>query len=139
MQQMPMAGETMDQVMQQIRDFLGSRLAALQAMGIAAERIVLDPGIGFGKTPVQNFGLLARQAELLALGRPLLAGWSRKSSLGHATGLPVGERLVPSIAAALLALERGARILRVHDVRETLQALQVWQAMKASQLQASTG
>ena len=80
----------------------------------------------------QNFALLARQRELLVFGYPLLAGWSRKSSLGHVTGLPAAERLAPSLAAALLALERGARILRVHDVRETVQAAKVWQAMQAA-------
>ena len=92
---------------------------------------MLDPGIGFGfgKTVAQSFALLARQRELLALGYPLLAGWSRKSSLGAVTGLAVGERLLPSVAAAVLAAERGARVLRVHDVRATVQALVVWQAM----------
>ena len=103
----------------------------LRALGVAPDRIVLDPGIGFGKTVAQNFALLARQRELLAAGYPLLAGWSRKSSLGAVTGTPlaasrqldVHERMVPSVAAAVLAVERGARIVRVHDVRETVQAL----------------
>lgn len=94
-------------------------------------RLLIDPGIGFGKTVTQNFALLARQSELLDLGFPLLAGWSRKSSLGAATGLDnAKDRLIPSIAAALLALERGASVLRVHDVRETVQALAVWRAAK---------
>ena len=79
----------------------------------------------------QNFALLARQRELLTLGYPLLAGWSRKSSLGAATGLDKPQdRLIPSVAAALLAAERGASVLRVHDVRETAQALKVWQALQ---------
>jgi dihydropteroate synthase len=92
-------------------------------------RLLIDPGIGFGKTVAQNFALLARQRELLALGFPLLAGWSRKSSLGAVTGLEhAKDRMIPSVAAALLALERGASVLRVHDVRETKQALAVWQA-----------
>ena len=96
------------------------------------QRLLIDPGIGFGKSVAQNFALLARQHELLELGYPLLAGWSRKSSLGAVTGLPTAsERVVPSVAAALLAAERGARVLRVHDVRETRQALQVWQAARA--------
>jgi dihydropteroate synthase len=96
------------------------------------QRLLIDPGIGFGKSVAQNFALLARQHELLALGYPLLAGWSRKSSLGAVTGLPTAsERVVPSVAAALLAAERGARVLRVHDVCETRQALQVWQAARA--------
>jgi len=97
-------------------------------LGVAAERIVVDPGIGFGKTVAQNFALLARQRELLASGHALLAGWSRKSSLGHVTGMDVGDRMVPSVAAALIAVERGARIVRVHDVRETVAALKVWRA-----------
>ena len=80
--------------------------------------------------------MLARQRELLALGYPLLAGWSRKSSLGAVTGLDVEQRLQPSVAAALLAVERGARIVRVHDVRETVQALAVWRAMESGQVGA---
>jgi dihydropteroate synthase len=94
-----------------------------------AQRLLIDPGIGFGKTVAQNFALLARQRELLELGYPLLAGWSRKSSLGAVTGLSdAKDRLIPSVAAALMAAERGASVLRVHDVRETAQALQVWKA-----------
>ncbi len=94
-------------------------------------RLLIDPGIGFGKTISQNFALLFRQRELLELGYPLLAGWSRKSSLGAVTGLAdAKDRMIPSVAAALLALERGASVLRVHDVRETAQALKVWRAMR---------
>jgi len=100
--------------------------------GVARERIVCDPGIGFGKTVEQNFALLARQRELLADGHPLLVGWSRKSSLGQVTGLPLEQRMVPSVAAALLAVEHGARVVRVHDVRETAAALQVWKAARQS-------
>jgi dihydropteroate synthase len=96
-------------------------------------RIAIDPGIGFGKTVAQNFSLLARQGELLGTGYPVLAGWSRKSSLASTVShsladlatLDVQARMVPSVAAALLAVERGARIVRVHDVRETAQALAV--------------
>ena len=95
---------------------------------LLSARIMLDPGIGFGKTVVQNFTLLARQAELAGLGYPILAGWSRKSSLGAVTGLDAADRMVPSVAAALLAVQRGASVVRVHDVRETAQALAVWQA-----------
>jgi dihydropteroate synthase len=110
-------------------------LVAHYSIGLGAQkthknRMLLDPGIGFGKTVAQNFALLARQAELLRLGYPLLAGWSRKSSLGAVTGLQAAERMVPSVAAALLAVQRGARVVRVHDVRETVQALQVWQAVQ---------
>ena len=122
-----MAGD----VLQQVLSFLELSAQAMQALGVEKTRIVVDPGIGFGKTVAQNFTLLARQRELLALGYPVLAGWSRKSSLGAVTGLDVGQRLQPSVAAALLAVERGARIVRVHDVRETVDAIKVWQAMLA--------
>jgi dihydropteroate synthase len=110
-------------------------LLALYSKGLGADlayknRIVLDPGIGFGKTVAQNFALLARQNELCSLGYPVLAGWSRKSSLGAVTGLDAPQRMVPSVAAALLAVQRGASVVRVHDVRETAQALQVWQAVR---------
>jgi len=128
MQSVPMSGD----VLPQVHDFLRQRARALQARGVARARIVLDPGIGFGKTVAQNFALLARQSELLVLGYPLLLGWSRKSSLGAVTGCAqAAERVHASVAAALLALERGARIVRVHDVAETADALKVWQAMSA--------
>ena len=106
--------------------FLQERVQALLALGVSKERIALDPGVGFGKTVAQNFELLAHQKQLSALGYPLLVGWSRKSSLGAVTGSEVGERLVPSVAAALLAVERGAQLVRVHDVEATVQALAVW-------------
>jgi dihydropteroate synthase len=127
MQAAPMTGDVLPQVL----SFLKLSAQSLQALGVEKARIVLDPGIGFGKTVAQNFALLARQRELLAPGYPLLAGWSRKSSLGAVTGLDVDQRLQPSVAAALLAVERGARIVRVHDVRETVQALAVWCAMES--------
>jgi dihydropteroate synthase len=125
MQVAPMAGDVVGPVV----GFLSERASALTTSGVAAERIVLDPGIGFGKTVAQNFSLLAHQPALLALGFPLLAGWSRKSSLGYVTGREVpAERVAASVAAALLAVERGARVVRVHDVRETVDALKVWRA-----------
>ena len=108
--------------------FLAARRDALHAAGIAAERIVLDPGIGFGKSVEHNLALLARQRELLALGAPLLVGWSRKSTLGAVTGRAVGDRLAASVAAALLAVQRGACIVRVHDVAATVDALKLWRA-----------
>ncbi|WP_457334323.1 dihydropteroate synthase [Rhizobacter sp. P5_C2] len=117
-----------DDVVADVRDFLAGRCNALVQRGVAAERIVIDPGIGFGKTVAHNFTLLARQRELLALGYPVLAGWSRKSSLGAVTGRPVGERLAGSLAAALAAVQNGARVLRVHDVAPTVDALKVWGA-----------
>lgn len=127
MQVAPMEGDVLPGVM----DFLRERADALMAMDVARERIVLDLGIGFGKTVAQNFSLLARQAELLPLGFALLAGWSRKSSLGAVTGREVpAERAAASVAAALLAVERGARVVRVHDVRDTVDALKVWQALQ---------
>ncbi len=128
MQAEPMAGDVVPQVLA----FLTRRVQALQLRGVARERITVDPGIGFGKTVAQNFHLLAQQQALLATGCAVLAGWSRKSSLGAVTGLDVAERLLPSVVAAVLAVERGARIVRVHDVRETALALQVLQALQAS-------
>jgi dihydropteroate synthase len=119
---------------QDVASFLAERRDAALAAGIAADRIVLDPGIGFGKTVEHNLALLARQQELLALGCPLLVGWSRKSTLGSVTGRSVDERLAASVAAALLAVERGARVVRVHDVAATVDALKVWCAtMTAAQ------
>ncbi|HET9822029.1 MAG TPA: dihydropteroate synthase [Burkholderiaceae bacterium] len=117
-------------VVAEVSSFLALRRDEAQRAGIVAERIVLDPGIGFGKSVAHNLALLARGAELLALGCPLLVGWSRKSTLGAVTGRAVDERLPASVAAAALALERGARVLRVHDVAATVDALELWQAMK---------
>jgi len=129
MQVAPMEGD----VLAQVAAFLQERSDELLAQGVARERIVLDPGIGFGKTVAQNFNLLARQGELLASGFAWLAGWSRKSSLGHVTGREnPKDRVAASVAAAVLAVDRGARVVRVHDVRETVDALQVWQAMRTA-------
>jgi dihydropteroate synthase len=129
MQAAPMAGD----VLVPVRVFLQERAHALRSLGVAADRITLDPGIGFGKTVVQNFSLLQRQAELLDLGYPLLAGWSRKSSLGAVTGREQpADRAAASAAAALLAVDRGARVVRVHDVRDTVDALKVWRAACAA-------
>ena len=135
MQASPMAGD----VVPQVKDFLRLTALGLQGAGVDCHRIVLDVGVGFGKTVAQNLSLLQRQSDILNLGYPLLAGWSRKSSLAMLCAdevdatespmpLPMAERLVPSIAAALLAVERGARVVRVHDVRQTVQALKVWTA-----------
>ncbi|MFC7433005.1 dihydropteroate synthase [Hydrogenophaga bisanensis] len=126
MQVAPMEGD----VLAPVSAFLGQRAEALQQRGVAATRIMLDPGIGFGKTVEQNFSLLARQSELLSAGYPVLAGWSRKSSLGAVTGRnDPRDRVAASIAAALVAAQRGASVLRVHDVRETVDALAVWSAV----------
>jgi dihydropteroate synthase len=123
------AAPTYADVLAEVLDFLRQRCQAVRAAGIAAERIVLDPGIGFGKTVAHNLALLARQRELLALGRPLLVGWSRKSTLGALTGRAVDERMAASVAAALMAVERGARVVRVHDVAATVDALHLWRAV----------
>ncbi|WP_286747892.1 dihydropteroate synthase [Aquabacterium sp. UBA2148] len=115
-------------VLEEVHHFLRSRLHALTTAGIGLERITLDPGIGFGKTPQHNLELLKRQGELLNLGRPLLLGWSRKSTLGELTGRPVGQRLAASLSAALASVQKGAAVVRVHDVAETVDALRVWGA-----------
>ena len=117
-----------DDVVQEVARFLRARAQVLEARGVEVERIVLDPGIGFGKSVAHNIELLRRQRELLALGRPLLLGWSRKSTLGTITGRDVTQRLVASVAAALAAVQAGARIVRVHDVAATVDALRVWRA-----------
>lgn len=126
MQAAPMQGD----VVHEVRSFLELAAQNLQSLGVQKNRIMLDPGIGFGKTVAQNFSLLARQSVLLAAGYPLLAGWSRKSSLGEVTGLAVQDRMVPSVAAAVLAVERGASVVRVHDVGATVSALAVWSAVQ---------
>lgn len=133
MQLAPMQGDVVPQVLL----FLQQMAHALEQHGVRKNRIVIDPGIGFGKTVAQNFALLARQNELLSAGYPLLAGWSRKSSLtavaGSATIPPdpaLDARVLPSVVAALLALERGASIVRVHDVQQTVQAIKVLTAIR---------
>ena len=115
----------------EVKQYLATRIAACEIAGIERDRITIDPGFGFGKTVEHNFALLKRLPELAALGVPVLAGWSRKSTLGTVTGRPVCERLAGSLAAALLALQGGATILRVHDVKETRDVIAVWQASQA--------
>ncbi|RST45764.1 dihydropteroate synthase [Variovorax sp. DXTD-1] len=133
MQTAPMQGDVLPQVLA----FWAEQVAQLRLLSVDPSRITLDPGIGFGKTVAQNFALLARQRELLEAGYPLLLGWSRKSSIGTVSGIPAAaERLVPSVTAAMLAVDRGAAIVRVHDVRDTVAALAVWQAMKAQEPQS---
>jgi dihydropteroate synthase len=130
MQLLPMQGDAVAQA----RLFLQKAAGELHRAGVEKNRIVIDPGIGFGKSAVQNFALLARQAELLGSDYPLLVGWSRKSSLGALVGTASGsepeQRLVVSVTAAVLAVERGASIVRVHDVLETVQALKVLGAIR---------
>lgn len=115
-------------VVDEVKAFLAARLQALGEAGIALDRVTLDPGVGFGKTPEHNLALLARQNDFLTLGQPLLLGWSRKSTLGLLTGRPVEQRLAASLGAALGAVAKGARIVRVHDVAETVDAIKVWRA-----------
>ena len=128
MQKDPQYGD----VVTEVSAFLASRIAAAQASGIARERLTVDPGFGFGKALAHNLELLRRLGELAVHGVPLLVGLSRKSMLGAITGRPAADRLAPSIAAALLAAHHGAKILRVHDVRETRDALAVWQALRTA-------
>jgi dihydropteroate synthase len=124
MQRQPSYGH----VVAEVQAFLAARLTALRASGVADERITLDPGYGFGKSLDHNLSLFRAQRQLLDLGRPLLVGWSRKGTLGQITGRPAGERMVASVAAALAAVAHGARVVRVHDVGATVDALKVWQA-----------
>jgi dihydropteroate synthase len=120
-----------DDVFAEVRDFLRMRAEAAINAGIARERICIDPGYGFGKTADHNLTLLARQDALQsAVGLPLLSGLSRKSTIGQLTGRPVEQRMAGSIGAALVAAERGARLIRVHDVAETVDALKVWNAAR---------
>lgn len=119
-----------DDLVGEVRAFFDERIAACLAAGIARELLLLDPGYGFGKTLAHNYQLLAAQEELLDYGLPLLVGMSRKSMIGNLLNRPVGERLAGSLACALIGMLHGARIIRVHDVRDTMDALRVgWQAM----------
>jgi len=117
-----------DDVVAEVKSYLDERVKAAKDAGIGAERIVVDPGFGFGKTVAHNLTLLKHLHALSGL--PVLAGLSRKSSLQKITGRPVGDRLAGSLAMALLALLGGARILRVHDVKETRDVIAVWEAFK---------
>jgi dihydropteroate synthase len=119
-----------DDVVAEVTAFLHERVAAIAAEGIARQRMCVDPGFGFGKTMEHNLALLRRVGDIQqSLGLPLLAGLSRKSTLGVITGRPVDQRMAASVAAALVAAERGARIVRVHDVAQTVDALKVWFAV----------
>lgn len=128
MQQSPSYSEVVSDVI----EFLLRRVAACEAVGISRDNIVLDPGFGFGKTLEHNLSLLRALPSLVEQGYPVLAGISRKSMLGMITGRDVGQRLAGSLAAALIALQGGAAILRVHDVAETVDVLRVWQAVSTA-------
>jgi dihydropteroate synthase len=123
-----------DDVVGEIAAFLRERAAAMEEAGIERRRLCIDPGFGFGKTLDHNLALLRSLGEMQqAIGLPLLAGLSRKSMLGAITGKPVERRLAASIAAAIIAAEQGAAIVRVHDVAETVDALKVWRAATQEQ------
>ncbi len=128
MQQSPLYQD----VVAEVRTFLDERIVAAEQSGVARNRIVIDPGFGFGKTLEHNLVLLKNLDSFSALGVPVLSGLSRKSMLGALTGLPVEERMVPSVAAAMISAMKGARILRVHDVKETRQALQIFSAVEGA-------
>ncbi|MHB1358797.1 MAG: dihydropteroate synthase [Rhodocyclaceae bacterium] len=127
-------------VTQEVRDFLAARVAACAAAGIARERLLIDPGFGFGKTVDHNYTLLRELPRLDDLGVPLLVGLSRKSMLGAVTGQPNGAaRVHASVAAAILAVNRGARMLRVHDVAATRDALAIFAAMNVAATEHGMG
>ena len=134
MQQAPSYGD----VVAEVYAFLLDRIAACRAAGIAASRLVVDPGFGFGKSLEHNLALLRDLERFGALGLPVLAGLSRKGMLGALTGRPVGERAHASVAAALATALRGAAILRVHDVAATVDALKVWEAAGILSCRAGT-
>ena len=123
-----------EDVVGEVAGFLMQRVAALDAAGIARDRVVLDPGFGFGKTLDHNLSMLAELGTFAASGLPLLIGVSRKSMLGALTGRPVDQRMAASVAAALLAVDAGAHIVRVHDVAATRDALAVWAAVRAKRV-----
>ena len=117
-------------VVQDISEFLSLRLADMGAVGIDLDRVVIDPGFGFGKTAEQNFELLARLEALCKQRQPVLVGLSRKSMISSVLDRPPEQRMVASVALALMAVERGARIVRVHDVAATFDALSMWQTIR---------
>jgi dihydropteroate synthase len=121
-------------VVAEVSDFLRERAGRCEAAGIARDRIVLDPGFGFGKTPAHNLRLLRRLSDIAGMGWPVLAGLSRKSLLGHVVGRPVSDRLAASVTAALIAVERGAAVVRVHDVAATRDALLLWRVVNQEEL-----
>ena len=118
-----------DDVVREVRDFLVDRVAACRNAGLGNDLLIIDPGFGFGKTPRHNIELLANLRQLQAVGRPVLVGLSRKSTLGELTGRDVGERVPASVAAAVIAVIEGAAMVRAHDVRETVDALRVVSAV----------
>ena len=119
-----------DDVVAEVASYLHERARALEAGGVAHDAIVLDPGFGFGKTLEHNLALFRAMPALTQMGYPILAGVSRKRMVGEITGRPLEDRVAGSVAAALLAVQNGARLVRVHDVKETVDALRVWRAIE---------
>jgi dihydropteroate synthase len=119
-----------DDVVAEVASYLRERARALEAAGVAPRRIAIDPGFGFGKTLEHNKALFRALPALASMGYPVLAGVSRKGMIGSITGRPVGERTAGSVAAALLAVQNGASLVRVHDVRETVDAINVWMELR---------
>ena len=119
-----------DDVVSEVRSFLASRVSVLEAAGVASDRIVLDPGFGFGKTLEHNKQLFRALPALASMGYPILAGVSRKRMIGELTGRGIEDRVAGSVAAALLAVQNRASLVRVHDVRETVDAIKVWMELK---------
>lgn len=119
-----------EDVVDEVKAFLEERISTLTQAGIAPNRVVLDPGFGFGKTPGQNYTMLRRLREMRVGNYPWLLGFSRKSMLGHVVGRAPRERVAASLAAALYGIEMGGHILRVHDVAETVDAVKVWRTIK---------
>ncbi|WP_421843647.1 dihydropteroate synthase [Marinobacter algicola] len=117
-------------VRREVSSFLTERMRVIEKAGVRPDNIILDPGFGFGKSPQHNLQLLASLEQLQLLGHPILVGMSRKSMLGHITGRDVSERLPASLAAATISAMKGASIIRVHDVRETVDAVKVVTAME---------
>jgi dihydropteroate synthase len=119
-----------DDVVTEVAAFLRERARALESAGVAPHRIAIDPGFGFGKTTEHNKALFRALPALASMGYPVLAGVSRKGMIGIFTGRPVSQRLAGSVAAALLAVQNGASLVRVHDVKETVDAINVWMELK---------
>ena len=122
-----------EDVVSEVASYLHDRARALEEGGVARGDIVLDPGFGFGKTLAHNLALFRALPALAALGYPILAGVSRKRMIGEITGRPLGERAAASVAAALLAVQNGASLVRVHDVRDTVDAIRVWRAIESTE------
>lgn len=126
-----------DSVLSEVEGFLAGRVQSLVGAGVSEERILIDPGFGFGKTVDHNFALLNGLHRLGVLGLPVLVGMSRKSMLGAVTGRDIADRVVSGAAAAIVALQKGARIVRTHDVAATRDAIRIWLALEAARLAAS--